>query len=108
MALSYSAKSVSGIGVTPTEIVAAVAAGKTGFLNSLILANITGASINVSAKITRADASTSHIVKDAPLPTGSSIEVIEHTLILGEGDTVTVWSSVAASMDATSSVVERS
>lgn len=108
MALSYSANSESGIGVTPVEVVSAVAAGKTGFLHSLILANVSAASITVSARITRADASTSYIVKDAPVGVGSSLEVIERPPILGEGDTVDVWCSVAASMDATTSVVERS
>lgn len=109
MALSYDGDSFAGIGVAATEVVPAVSTGKTGFLQSLLLANVSGGSINVYARITRSGgASTSMLINGAPIPAGSTLEVVDRPPILLEGDKVEAWASVAASLDVTTSVVYRS
>lgn len=101
-------ESVSGIGTSWTEVVPAVAAGKKSGVTSCVLSNITAGSITVSARVTRNGGSPiSYIVKDAPLPVGSSLEIIINRPInLNEGDKIEVQSNTAASVDATASFVE--
>ena len=97
-----------GIGTAATAVGAyAVPAGRVSTVVGLSLANITTGAISVSAAVWDGTNLT-HIVKDAPVPAGSTLVAIgsEQKIMLQAADEVRVWSSVAASVDAIMSVAE--
>jgi len=100
----------SNIGVTPVVVFTA-GAGVQTTIYSFTIANIKSpaAAITVSAYIT-SGATTSYLVKDAPLPTGGTLVVVgePQKLAMETGDTVSVVASVATAADVVISTVELS
>lgn len=74
----------------------------------LTCANLTANQITVTVRHRDSAAVDTHIVKDAPIPAGSSLAVISdgRKLNLEPGHSVNVTSSTGASVDAVMSVVE--
>lgn len=75
---------------------------------NLTCANLTAAQITVTVKHRDGASVDTHIVKDVPIPAGSTLSVISDgmRLNLEPGHSVNVTSSTAASVDAIMSVVE--
>ena len=83
--------------------------GKTTIVLGLTLANVHTA--QVTASVTVIDSSnsneTSHVIKDAPIPVGSSIEIMSgNKIILEASDIIKVDCSVADKVSATLSIME--
>ena len=74
----------------------------TTIILGLNLANTTTSQISASVQV-----GTTYVVKDAPLPAGSALGVIDGKIIMNAGDTVTVSSSVETAVDVITSVMEQ-
>ena len=73
----------------------------------LTLANTSGGSINVGVGITRTGSDNVSIIKNVPVPQGSSLEVMQGNKIIMEAtDTITVVSDTSSSLDASLSILE--
>jgi hypothetical protein len=75
----------------------------------LTLANVHTAQITVSVTVVDSSNSneTSHVIKDAPIPVGSSIEIMSgNKIILEASDIIKVDCSVADKVSATLSIME--
>tara|TARA_R110000823_G_scaffold310390_1_gene435287 strand:+ start:365 stop:709 length:345 start_codon:yes stop_codon:yes gene_type:complete len=89
-----------------------VPADTTTVVIGLTVANVKGSSVTFDAKLITASTSGEnaddvHFIKDIPLPTGSSIEVMSgNKIVLEAGDAVQVKGSVADAVDAILSVME--
>ena len=86
-----------------------VPSGTTTVVIGLTLANVHTA--QVTASVTVIDSSnsneTSHVIKDAPIPVGSSIEIMSgNKIILEASDIIKVDCSVADKVSATLSIME--
>lgn len=67
----------------------------------LLLANTYAGEITVTVKL-----GTTHIVKGAVIPQGTSLELIEGKIVMVNTDTIKVTSSIASSCDVIVSVLE--
>ena len=79
-----------------------VASATTSILIGVNLANTTASQITVSAQL-----GTTYIVKDAPIPSGGALSVLEGKIIAEAADTIVVTSDTASSCDAIVSVLEQ-
>ena len=82
--------------------------GKTAIVLGLTLANVHTSQVTATVTVTDTSASiTSHIVKDIPIPVGSSIEIMSGNKIVVEAsDIVKVDCSVSDKVSATLSIME--
>ena len=82
--------------------------GKTAIVLGLTLANVHISQVTATVTVTDTTASiTSHIVKDIPIPVGSSIEIMSGNKIVVEAtDIIKVDCSVADKVSATLSIME--
>ena len=107
MATTFQNYLTSNVGALPV-VVYTTGANQTT-IYSFTIANIKSpaAPITVSAFIT-SGATTSYLVKDAPLPTGGTLVVVgePQKLAMQTGDTVSVEASVATAADVVISTVE--
>jgi hypothetical protein len=87
----------------------AVATSHTETCIGLTVSNVTASAVKVS--VTYNDASTdTYIIKDAPLPAGSSLVPIggDQKIVLTVGDSIEVSANTASSIDAVMSVLDQS
>jgi len=71
------------------------------------LSNITASSITASVSVFNTGGDQYFIVKDAPIPSGGSLEVCAgNKIVLNQNETVKVQSSTASSLDVLLSVME--
>ena len=101
MAQTFKNYASSSIGTTPTTVYT-VASATTSILIGVNLANRTASQITVSAQL-----GTTYIVKDAPIPSGGALSVLEGKIIAEAADTIVVTSDTASSCDAIVSVLEQ-
>ena len=82
--------------------------GKTTIVLGLTLANVHTAQVTATVTVTDTSASiTSHVVKDIPIPVGSSVEIMAGNKIVVEAtDVIKVDCSVADKVSATLSIME--
>lgn len=89
-----------------------VPSSTTTVIIGLTIANVKGASITADAQIVTASSSGEnaddvYVVKDVPLPAGSSIEIMAgNKIILETGDVVKVGGSTTNCLDAILSIME--
>jgi len=111
MANTFKLKTRAGIDTTLVPIYT-VPSAKTSVVIGLTLSNVTGSSITASVKLvtntvdveTNADV---WVVKDIPIPTGSSVEVMAgNKIVLQTTDVLQVVGSVTNAVDAVLSVME--
>jgi len=112
MANNFRLKTDSAIGTTLTTVYTVPPVTTTVMIGA-VLANVTSGQIKVSVQIVTAstqgeNADDVYLIKDLPIPTGSSFELIEGKVVLEEGDMVKVESDTASSCDAALSVLEQS
>ena len=106
MANTFKLKTKSGVNGAALSTVYTVPANTTAVIIGLTISNIKGSSITADAQIVTAsstgeNADDVYIVKDVPLPTGSSIEVMSgNKIILQAGDVVKSGGSNASGNDA--------
>jgi hypothetical protein len=102
MANAFKNYTSASIGTSPTTVYT-VPALTTSILLGFNLANTTTSSVDVSVELSGVS-----IVKDTPVPSGSALSVLDGKLIAEAGDTITVTSSAATSIDVILSVMEQS
>ena len=89
-----------------------VPANTTSVVIGLTIANIKGSSVTADAQLVTASSSGEnadnvYVIKDVPLPTGASIEVMAgNKIVLEAGDIVKVKGSVTNAVDAILSIME--
>lgn len=112
MANVFKLKTDTAVGTTLTSVYT-VPASTTTVMIGAVLANIVASQIKVDVKIVTASSSGEnaddvYLVKDLPIPNGSSFELIEGKVVLETGDIVKVESDTASSLDVALSVLEQS
>ncbi len=106
MANTFKLKSKANVGAT-TSNVYVVPASTTTVVIGITLANTSGSSVNVGVGITRASADDINLLKNVPLPQGSSLEVMSgNKVVLETTDTLTAKSDVNTSLDVALTIME--
>ena len=96
-------KNYTGEATTGGATVYTIPAATTGILMGLNLANKTGSQITASVQL-----GSTYVVKDAPVPSGSALGVLDGKLIAEAGEAITVTASANSAVDAIVSVLEQS
>ena len=110
MANSFKLKTLDGsaIAANTTSTVYTAPAATTTIVLGLTLSNISANTIYSTVGITNADGDDVNFLKNIPIPTGSAIEVMSgNKIVLEAGDTITVASDTANSLDTTLSIMEQ-
>jgi hypothetical protein len=103
---TFRLKTKNNIGVSTVGIYT-VPSSTTTTIIGLTLANTSGGSINVGVGITRSGADNVNIIKNVPIPQGSTLEVMQgNKIIMETTDTLTVVSDTNSSLDASASILE--
>jgi len=106
MANTFKLKTKASVGVT-TQNVYVVPSATTTTVIGITLANVSGSGINVGVGITRAAADNVSILKNVPIPQGSSLEIMQgNKIVLEATDTLTVKSDVISSLDVSVTIME--
>jgi|TARA_R110000764_G_scaffold167272_1_gene254418 hypothetical protein len=111
MANTFKLKTKAGIDASLVTIYTVPANTKTVIIG-LTIANVKGASVTADAQVVTASSSGEnaddvYLIKDIPLPAGSSIEIMSgNKIVLEAGDVVKVRGSVTDAVDALLSVME--
>ena len=103
---NFKLKTKASVGAT-IENVYVVPAATTTTIIGITLANTSGNSINVGVGVTRATDDDVMILKNVPIPQGSSLEVMQgNKIVLEQTDTITAKSDVAGSLDVAVTILE--
>ena len=106
MANTFKLKTKASVGVT-TQNVYVVPAATTTTVIGITLANTSGGSINVGVGVTRASSDDVSILKNIPVPQGSTLEFMGgNKIVLEATDTLIAISDVASSLDVAVSILE--
>jgi len=106
MANNFKLKTKSSVGVTTVGIYTVPGATTTTILG-ITLANVSGSGINVSVGIARTLADDVSIIRNVPIPQGSSLEFMAgNKVVLEPQDEVNVKSDVSSSLDVSLSILE--
>ena len=106
MANTFKLKTKANVGVT-TSNVYAVPSATTAVVIGVTLANTTGSSINVGVGVTRASSDDVKLMKNVPIPQGSSFEFMAgNKVVLETTDTLTAESDVNNSLDVALTIME--
>lgn len=106
MANTFKLKTKANVGVTTVGIYTAPAATTTVVIG-ITLSNTSGSGINVGIGITRASADDISLMKNVPIPQGSTIEFMQgNKIVLETTDTITAKSDVASSLDVALTIME--
>ena len=111
MANTFKLKTKAGIDASLVTVYT-VPSSTTTVVIGLTIANIKGSSVTADAQIVTASSSGEnaddvYVVKDIPLPAGSSVEVMAgNKIVLEAGDIVKVKGSVTDAVDAILSIME--
>lgn len=102
--MAFKSKAKDGIGTSgsPSVLSDTVSAGTAHTIIGLSLANVGTAVVMASVKLNKNGAASVFLVKDAVVPLGGALIVVggDQKLVLEAGDTLTAYSSAAASIDA--------
>ena len=106
MANTFKLKTKANVGVS-TSNVYVVPSATTTVVIGVTLANTSGSSINVGVGITRASTDDVHLMKNVPIPQGSSFEFMGgNKVVLEATDTFTAESDVNNSLDVALTIME--
>lgn len=111
MANTFKLKTDSSVGTSLTSVYT-VPSATTTVLIGAVLANTTASQIKVNVQIVTAattgeNGDDVYLIKDLPIPTGSSFELIEGKVVLETGDIFKVESDTASSLDVAVSIMEQ-
>ena len=106
MANTFKLKTKANVG-TATSDVYVVPSATTTVVIGVTLANTTGSSINVGVGVTRASTDNVNLMKNVPIPQGSSFEFMSgNKVVLETTDTLTAVSDVNNSLDVALTIME--
>ena len=106
MANTFKLKTKANVGVTTTSVYV-VPSATTTVVIGVTLANTTGSSINVGVGVTRASTDDVKLMKNVPIPQGSSFEFMAgNKVVLETTDTLTAESDVNNSLDVALTIME--
>ena len=112
MANSFKSETDTAVGTSPSTVYTCPASTQTTIIG-LTVANIVTAQIEIDVQLdasgrTSGAQDSVYIIKDAPIPVGSSLVVVggEQKIVLEPGDTIKVTSNAASSADVAVSVLE--
>lgn len=106
MANDFKLKTKASIGLSTVGIYT-VPTARTSTIIGITLANISGSSINITVGISRTAADNISILKNVPIPQGSTLEVMQgNKIVLEANDTITAYSDASASLDAAVTILE--
>ncbi len=107
MANNFKLKTKASVGVT-TENVYVTPSNATTTIIGITLCNTSGSGINVGVGITRASSDDVSILKNVPIPQGSTLEFMQGNKLTIEGtDTLTVNSDTNSSLDIALTILEQ-
>jgi hypothetical protein len=107
MANTFKLKTKANVGVTTVGIYTATSPVTATVIIGVTLANVSGGSINVGIGITRPSADNVSLMRDVPIPQGSSLEFMQgNKIVLEQSDTVTAVSDVNNSLDVSLTIME--
>jgi hypothetical protein len=99
---------VQAIGTSATAIVSnSAASGKVYKVNTLLISNVDGtASADVTVDLYRSSTAY-HLIKTAPVPVGSTLDILSTTSVyLEEGDSIRLTASAASDLEGVASYEE--
>jgi len=101
----YLQRNISNNSGSPTTLRAA--ADSDDAIIGVRCSNTSGTSVNVTVYVENSS-TTYHIIKEAPIPSGGSLELIDggSKVVLQTGDAVKAYASAATSVDVITSVVD--
>ena len=106
MANTFKLKTKANVGVTTTAVYVAPGSTTTVVIG-ITASNISGNNINVGIGITRAAADDIHLMKNVPIPQGSSLEIMQgNKIVVESADTVTAKSDVNGTLDVALTIME--
>ena len=106
MANNFKLKTKASVGVTTTNVYV-VPASTTTTVIGITLANVSGAGINVGVGVTRASSDDIKLLKNVPIPQGSTLEFMQgNKVVLETTDTLTVDSDTNDSLDVALTILE--
>jgi hypothetical protein len=106
MANTFKLRTKANVGVTTTVVYTTPAATTTTVIG-ITLANVSGNSINVGVGVSRTGQDSVRLLKDAPVPQGSTLEFMSgNKIVLEATDMITVVSDTNASLDASIALLE--
>ena len=106
MANTFKLKTKANVG-TATSDVYVIPSATTTVVIGVTLANTTGSSINVGVGVTRASTDDVNLMKNVPIPQGSSFEFMAgNKVVLETTDTLTAVSDVNNSLDVALTIME--
>ncbi len=102
--MAFKSKITANIGVdaSPSTLTPTITAGQSATLIGLSIANTTGATINVSAKLVKNGGSSAYLIKSAAVLPGGALAIVggDQKVVVEEGDSITASASAANSADA--------
>ena len=106
MANTFKLKTKANVGVSTTNVYV-VPSATTTVVIGVTLANTSGSSINVGVGVTRASTDDVKLMKNVPIPQGSSFEFMAgNKVVLETTDTLTAESDVNNSLDVALTIME--
>ena len=108
MANTFKLKTKANVGVTTVGIYTAPAA-TTSVVIGITLSNTSGSGVNVGVAVSRTSTTQDdvHLLKNAPIPQGSSLEFMAgNKIVLETNDQINVDSDTASSVDAALTIME--
>ena len=106
MANTFKLKTKANVGVTTSDVYV-VPSATTTVVIGVTLANTSGSSINVGVGVTRASTDDVKLMKNVPIPQGSSFEFMAgNKVVLETTDTFTAESDVNNSLDVALTIME--
>jgi len=106
MANTFKLKTKANVGVT-TSNVYVVPTSTTTVVIGVTLANTSGSGINVAIGITRASTDDISVLKNVPIPQGSSLEFMQgNKVVLEATDSFTAYSDVNNTLDVALTIME--
>ena len=108
MANDFKLKTKANVGVTTENVyVVPSTPNTTTTVIGITLCNTSGSGINVGVGITRAGSDDIKILKNVPIPQGSTLEFMQgNKVVLEETDTLTVNSDTNSSVDVALTILE--
>jgi hypothetical protein len=107
MANSFKLVTDTAVGTSPATVYTCPASTDTTAIG-LTIANIVTSQIEVDVQVTNNDGDNVYVIKNAPVPVGSSLVVIggDQKVVLNASDTLVVTSNTASSADVALSILE--
>ena len=106
MANTFKLKTKANVGLT-TSNVYVVPTSTTTVVIGVTLANTSGSGINVAIGITRASTEDISVLKNVPIPQGSSLEFMQgNKVVLEATDSLTAYSDVNNTLDVALTIME--